>query len=159
MEKKKLTQVKVSQLRILLREVTKKQQAPAPLPRDYFAIRLFAPMLAMLVAYFYLEKTHFFIFLDPIFEQFFDIGVMEGFEILFELRDYFLMWGVAFLGVIVIFYWRHYSFRLEMKALLKRANNELALWKKDPQERMRIKMENLQAFLRELHLEYDMKEF
>ena len=63
MEKKKLTQVKVSQLRILLREVTKKQQAPAPLPRDYFAIRLFAPMLAMLVAYFYLEKTHFFIFL------------------------------------------------------------------------------------------------
>lgn len=159
MKKKKLTQVKVSQLRILLREVTKKQQDPATLPRDYFAVRLLAPILAVLVAHFYLEKTHFFIFLEPIFEQFFDIGVTEGFEILFELRDYFLMWGLAFLGVIAVFYWRRYSFRWEIKALLKRANNELALWKKYPQEKMRIKMENLQAFLRELHLEYDMKEF
>ena len=158
MKKKKLTQVKVSQLRILLREVTKKQQDPAPLPRDYFTVRLLAPILAVLVAHFYLEKTSFFIFLEPIFEQFFDIGVTEGFEILFELRVYFLLWGLAFLGVIAVFYWRRYSFRLEMKALLKRATNELDLWKKDPKDKLRIKIENLQEFLRELRLEYDMED-
>ena len=159
MKKKKLTQVQVSQLRILLREVTKKQQDPAPLPRDYFAVRLLAPILAVLVAHFYLEKTSFFIFLEPIFEQFFDIGVTERFEILFELRVYFLLWGLAFLGVIAVFYWRRYSFRWEMKALLKRATNELDLWKKDPKDKLRIKIENLQEFLRKLRLEYDMKEF
>ena len=158
MKKKKLTQVQVSQLRILLREVTKKQQDPAPLPRDYFAVRLLAPILAVLVAHFYLEKTSFFIFLEPIFDQFFDIGVTEGFEILFELRVYFLLWGLAFLGVIAVFYWRRYSFRWEMKALLKRATNELDLWKKDPKDKLRIKIENLQEFLRELRLEYDMED-
>ena len=157
--KKKVTQGTANRLRELLEKVTSEREDAAPLPKNHQIARLLLPLFALCFAGVYLQNTYAITIIWNAFEVIFEMGVWNTFEYLVEVTSYyFWTWIVPFIVLGVVFFWRRYSFKKEFNALVERAKEEVALWKKKPLETNRTLVKGLEGFLKSLQTEYQFEQ-
>lgn len=155
MKKKRVTQETANRLRELLEKVISERGDAAPLPKDHQIARLLLPLFALCFAGVYLQNTYFFLSIGSILEFIPKLGVGRVIEALVIITNhYFFLWIVPFIVLGVVFFWRRRSFKKEFNALVERAKEEVALWKKKPLETNRTLVKGLEGFLKSLQTEY-----
>ena len=154
--KKKVTQETAHRLRELLEKVTSEREDAAPLPKNHQIARSLLPLFALCFAGVYLQNAHAFSIIGGAFATIFEVGVWETFEFVVTVTSFhFWTWSVLFIVLGAVFFWRRYSFKKEFNALVARAKEEVALWKKKPLEANRTKIE---GFLKSLQTEYQFEQ-
>ena len=157
--KKKVTQETANRLRELLEKVTSERGDGAPLPKDHQIARLLLPLFALCFAGVYLQNAHAFSIIGGAFATIFEVGVWETFEFVVTVTSFhFLTWIVPFIVLGAVFFWRRHSFKKEFNALVARAKEEVALWKKKPLETNRTLVKGLEGFLKSLEMEYQFEQ-
>ena len=157
--KKKVTQETANRLRELLEKVISEREDAAPLPKDHQIARLLLPLFALCFAGVYLQNAQAFSIIGGAFATIFEVGVWETFEFVVTVTNhYFLLWIVPFIVLGVVFFWRRHSFKKEFNALVERAKEEIALWKKKPLETNRTLVKGLEGFLKSLQTEYQFEQ-
>ena len=157
--KKKVTQETANRLRELLEKVISEREDAAPLPKDHQIARLLLPLFALCFAGVYLQNAHAFSIIGGAFANIFEVGVWETFEFVVTVTSFhFLTWSVPFIVLGVVFFWRRHSFKKEFNALVERAKEEVALWKKKPLETNRTLVKGLEGFLKSLQTEYQFEQ-
>ena len=157
--KKKVTQETAHRLRELLEKVTSEREDAAPLPKNHQIARSLLPLFALCFAGVYLQNAHAFSIIGGAFATIFEVGVWETFEFVVTVTSFhFWTWSVPFIVLGAVFFWRRYSFKKEFNALVARAKEEVALWKKKPLEANRTKIEGLEGFLKSLQTEYQFEQ-
>ena len=156
---KKVTQKTANRLRELLEKVISEREDAAPLPKDHQIARLLLPLFALCFAGVYLQNAHAFSIIGGAFANIFEVGVWETFEFVVTVTSFhFLTWSVPFIVLGVVFFWRRHSFKKEFNALVERAKEEVALWKKKPLETNRTLVKGLEGFLKSLQTEYQFEQ-
>ena len=157
--KKKVTQETANRLRELLEKVISEREDAAPLPKDHQIARILLPLFALCFAGVYLQNAHAFSIIGGAFEVIFEMGVWETFEFVVTVTSFhFLTWSVPFIVLGAVFFWRRHSFKKEFNALVERAKEEVALWKKKPIETNRTLVKGLEGFLKSLQTEYQFEQ-
>ena len=157
--KKKVTQETANQLRELLEKVISEREDAAPLPKNHQLLRVLLPVLAICFAGVYLQNAHAFSIIGGAFATIFEVGVWETFEFVVTVTSFhFLTWIVPFIVLGAVFFWRRHSFKKEFNALVARAKEEVALWKKKPLETNRTLVKGLEGFLKSLEMEYQFEQ-
>ena len=157
--KKKVTQETANRLRELLEKVTSERGDAAPLPKDHQIARLLLPLFALCFAGVYLQNAQAFSIIGGAFATIFEVGVWETFEFLVTITIlHFWTWSVPFIVLGAVFFWRRRSFKKEFNALVERAKEEVALWKKKPLETNRTLVKGLEGFLKSLQTEYQFEQ-
>jgi len=157
--KKKVTQETAHRLRELLEKVISEREDAAPLPKDHQIARLLLPLFALCFAGVYLQNAHAFSIIGGAFATIFEVGVWETFEFVVTVTSFhFLTWIVPFIVLGAVFFWRRHSFKKEFNALVARAKEEVALWKKKPLETNRTLVKGLEGFLKSLQTEYQFEQ-
>ena len=157
--KKKVTQETANRLRELLEKVISEREDAAPLPKNHQIARLLLPLFALCFAGVYLQNAHAFSIIGGAFATIFEVGVWETFEFVVTVTSFhFLTWSVPFIVLGAVFFWRHHSFKKEFNALVERAKEEVALWKKKPLETTRTLVKGLEGFLISLQTEYQFEQ-
>ena len=153
--KKKVTQETANRLRELLEKVISERGDAAPLPKDHQIARLLLPLFALCFAGVYLQNTYVFFLIRDAIEYSSQLGVWKTLEFLVvTLSLRFWTWSVPLIVLGVVFFWRRHSFKKEFNALVERAKEEVALWKKKPLEINRTLVKGLEGFLKSLQTEY-----
>ena len=159
MKKKKVTQETANRLRELLEKVISERGDAAPLPKNHQIVRLLLPLFALCFAGVYLQNAHAFSIIGGAFANIFEVGVWETFEFVVTVTSFhFLTWIVPFIILGAVFFWRRHSFKKEFNALVERAKEEVALWKKKPLETNRTLVKGLEGFLKSLQTEYQFEQ-
>ena len=157
--KKKVTQETANRLRELLEKVISEREDAAPLPKDHQIARILLPLFALCFAGVYLQNAHAFSIIGGAFATIFEVGVWETFEFVVTVTSFhFLTWSVPFIVLGAVFFWRRHSFKKEFNALVERAKEEVALWKKKPIETNRTLVKGLEGFLKSLQTEYQFEQ-
>ena len=157
--KKKVTQETANRLRELLEKVTSERGDAAPLPKNHQIARLLLPLFALCFAGVYLQNTYVFFLIRDAIEYSSQMGVWETFEFVVTVTSFhFWTWSVPFIVLGAVFFWRRYSFKKEFNALVARAKEEVALWKKKPLETNRTLVKGLEGFLKSLEMEYQFEQ-
>ena len=157
--KKKVTQETANRLRKLLEKVISEREDAAPLPKSHQIARLLLPLFALCFAGVYLQNTYVFFLIRDAIEYSSQLGVWKTLEFLVvTLSLRFWTWSVPFIVLGVVFFWRHRSFKKEFNALVERAKEEVALWKKKPLETNRTLVKGLEGFLKSLQTEYQFEQ-
>ena len=157
--KKKVTQETANRLRELLEKVISERGNAAPLPKDHQIARILLPLFALCFAGVYLQNTYAITIIWNAFEVIFEMGVWNTFEYLVTVTShYFWTWSVPLIVLGVVFFWRRHSFKKEFNALVERAKEEIALWKKKPLETNRTLVKGLEGFLKTLQTEYQFEQ-
>ena len=157
--KKKVTQETANRLRELLEKVVSEREDAAPLPKDHQIARILVPLFALCFAGVYLQNTYFFLLIGSELEFIPKLGVGRVVEALVIITNhYFLLWSVPFIVLGAVFFWRRRSFKKEFNALVARAKEEVALWKKKPLETNRSLVRGLEGFLKSLEMEYQFEQ-
>ena len=157
--KKKVTQETTNRLRELLEKVISEREDVAPLPKDHQITRILLPLFALCFAGVYLQNAHAFSIIGGAFANIFEVGVWETFEFVVTVTSFhFWTWSVPFIVLGVVFFWRRHSFKKEFNALVERAKEEIALWKKKPLETNRTLVKGLEGFLKSLQTEYQFEQ-
>ena len=157
--KKKVTQETAHRLRELLEKVTSEREDAAPLPKNHQIARSLLPLFALCFAGVYLQNAHVFSIIGGAFATIFEVGVWETFEFVVTVTSFhFWTWSVPLIVLGAVFFWRRHSFKKEFNALVARAKEEVALWKKKPLEANRTKIEGLEGFLKSLQTEYQFEQ-
>ena len=157
--KKKVTQETANQLRELLEKVISEREDAAPLPKNHQLLRVLLPVLAICFAGVYLQNVHAFSIIGGAFATIFEVGVWETFEFVVTVTiHYFWTWSIPFIVLGAVFFWRRHSFKKEFNALVERAKEEIALWKKKPLETNRTLVKGLEGFLKTLQTEYQFEQ-
>ena len=157
--KKKVTQETANRLRELLEKVISERGDAAPLPKDHQIARLLLPLFALCFAGVYLQNTYVFFLIRDAIEYSSQLGVWETFEFVVTVTSFhFLTWSVPLIVLGVVFFWRRHSFKKEFNALVERAKEEAALWKKKPLETNRTLVKGLEGFLKSLQTEYQFEQ-
>lgn len=157
--KKRVTQETANRLRELLEKVISEREDAAPLPKDHQIARLLLPLFALCFAGVYLQNAHAFSIIGGAFATIFKVDVWETFEFVVTVTSFhFLTWSVPFIVLGAVFFWRRYSFKKEFNALVARAKEEVALWKKKPLETNRTLVKGLEGFLKSLQTEYQFEQ-
>ena len=157
--KKKVTQETANRLRELLEKVTSEREDAAPLPKNHQIARLLLPLFALCFAGVYLQNAQAFSIIGGAFATIFEVGVWETLEFLVvTLSLRFWTWSVPLIVLGVVFFWRRHSFKKEFNALVERAKEEVALWKKKPLETNRTLVKGLEGFLKSLQTEYQFEQ-
>ena len=157
--KKKVTQETANRLRELLEKVISERGDAAPLPKDHQIARLLLPLFALCFAGVYLQNTYVFFLIRDAIEYSSQLGVWKTLEFLVvTLSLRFWTWSVPLIVLGVVFFWRCYSFQKEFNALVERAKEEVALWKKKPLETNRTLVKGLEGFLNSLQTEYQFEQ-
>ena len=153
--KKKVTQETANRLRELLEKVTSERGNAEPLPKNHQIARILLPLFALCFAGVYLQNAHAFSIIGGAFANIFEVGVWETFEFVVTITSFhFLTWIVPFIVLGAVFFWRRHSFKKEFNALVERAKEEVALWKKKPLETNRTLVKGLEGFLKSSQTEY-----
>ena len=156
---KKVTQKTVNQLRELLEKVISEREDAVPLPENHKIARLLWPVFALYFAGVYLEKTPAFFLIRDVIEDSSKLGVWKTLEFLVvTLSLRFWTWSVPLIVLGLVFFWRRHSFKKEFNALVERAKEEVALWKKKPLETNRTLVKGLEGFLKSLQTEYQFEQ-
>ena len=156
---KKVTQETANRLRELLEKVISEREDAAPLPKNHQIARLLLPLFALCFAGVYLQNTYAITIIWGAFEVIFEMGVWNTFEYLVTVTShYFWTWSVPLIVLGVVFFWRRRSFKKEFNALVERAKEEAALWKKKPLETNRTLVKGLEGFLKSLQTEYQFEQ-
>ena len=156
---KKVTQETANRLRELLEKVISERGDAAPLPKNHQIVRLLLPLFALCFAGVYLQNAHAFSIIGSAFATIFEVGVWETFEFVVTITSFhFLTWIVPFIVLGAVFFWRRHSFKKEFNALVERAKEEVALWKKKPLETNRTLVKGLEGFLKSLQTEYQFEQ-
>lgn len=156
---KKVTQETANRLRELLEKVISERGDAAPLPKDHQIARLLLPLFALCFAGVYLQNTYAITIIWGAFATIFEVGVWKTLEFLVvTLSLRFWTWSVPFIVLGVVFFWRRHSFKKEFNALVERAKEEVALWKKKPLETNRTLVKGLEGFLISLQTEYQFEQ-
>lgn len=156
---KKVTQETANRLRELLEKVTSEREDAAPLPKNHQIARLLLPLFALCFTGVYLQNAHAFSIIGSAFATIFELGVWETFEFVVTITSFhFLTWSVPLIVLGAVFFWRRYSFKKEFNALVARAKEEVALWKKKPLETNRTLVKGLEGFLKSLQTEYQFEQ-
>ena len=157
--KKKVTQETANRLRELLEKVISERGNAAPLPKDHQIARILLPLFALCFAGVYLQNTYAITIIWNAFEVIFEMGVWNTFEYLVTVTShYFWTWSVPLIVLGAVFFWRRHSFKKEFNALVERAKEEVALWKKKPLETNRTLVKGLEGFLKSLQTEYQFEQ-
>ena len=157
--KKKVTQETANRLRELLEKVISERGDAAPLQKNLQIARLLLPLFALCFAGVYLQNAHAFSIIGGAFATIFEVGVWETFEFVVTITSFhFWRWSVPFIVLGVVFFWRRHSFKKEFNALVARAKEEVALWKKKPLETNRTLVKGLEGFLKSLQTEYQFEQ-
>ena len=157
--KKKVTQETANRLRELLEKVISEREDAAPLPKEHQIARILVPLFALCFAGVYLQNAHAFSIIGGAFATVFEVGAWETFEFVVTVTShYFWTWSVPFIVLGAIFFWRRRSFKNEFNALVARAKEEVALWKKKPLETNRRLVKGLEGFLKSLEMEYQFEQ-
>ena len=157
--KKKVTQETANRLRELLEKVISERGDAAPLPKDHQIARLLLPLFALCFAGVYLQNTYVFFLVRDAIEYSSQLGVWKTLEFLVvTLSLRFWTWSAPFIVLGVVFFWRRHSFKKEFNALVERAKEEVALWKKKPLETNRTLVKGLEGFLKSLEMEYQFEQ-
>ena len=157
--KKKVTQETANRLRELLEKVISERGNAAPLPKDHQIARLLLPLFALCFAGVYLQNTYVFFLIRDAIEYSSQLGVWKTLEFLVvTLSLRFWTWSVPLIVLGVVFFWRRHSFKKEFNALVARAKEEVALWKKKPLETNRTLVKGLEGFLKSLEMEYQFEQ-
>ena len=157
--KKKVTQETANRLRELLEKVISERGDAAPLQKNLQIARLLLPLFALCFAGVYLQNAHAFSIIGGAFATIFEVGVWETFEFVVTVTSFhFLTWIVPFIVLGAVFFWRRHSFKKEFNALVARAKEEVALWKKKPLETNRTLVKGLEGFLKSLQTEYQFEQ-
>ena len=157
--KKKVTQETVNRFRELLEKVISEREDAAPLPKNHQLLRVLLPVLAICFAGVYLQNAHAFSIIGGAFATIFEVGVWETFEFVVTVTSFhFWTWSVPFIVLGAVFFWRRHSFKKEFNALVERAKEEVALWKKKPLEANRKLVRGLEGFLKSLEMEYQFEQ-
>ena len=157
--KKKVTQETANRLRELLEKVTSERGNAEPLPKNHQIARILLPLFALCFAGVYLQNAHAFSIIGGAFATVFEVGVWETFEFVVTITSFhFLTWSVPLIVLGVVFFWRRHSFKKEFNALVERAKEEVALWKKKPLETNRTLVKGLEGFLKSLQTEYQFEQ-
>ena len=157
--KKKVTQETTNRLRELLEKVISEREDVAPLPKDHQITRILLPLFALCFAGVYLQNVHAFSIIGDAFATIFEVGVWETFEFVVTITSFhFWTWSVPFIVLGAVFFWRRHSFKKEFNALVERAKEEIALWKKKPLETNRTLVKGLEGFLKSLQTEYQFEQ-
>lgn len=157
--KKKVTQETANQLRELLEKVISEREDAAPLPKNHQLLRVLLPVLAICFAGVYLQNAHAFSIIGGAFATIFEVGVWKTLEFLVvTLSLRFWTWSIPFIVLGAVFFWRRHSFKKEFNALVERAKEEIALWKKKPLETNRTLVKGLEGFLKTLQTEYQFEQ-
>ena len=157
--KKKVTQETANRLRELLEKVISEREDAAPLPKNHKIARILLPVLAFCFAGVYLEKTYAIVLIWNAFEFIFEMGVWKTLEFLVvTLSLRFWTWSVPLIVLGAVFFWRRRSFKKEFNALVARAKEEVALWKKKPLETNHTLVKGLEGFLKSLQTEYQFEQ-
>ena len=157
--KKKVTQETANRLRELLEKVISERGNAAPLPKDHQIARLLLPLFALCFAGVYLQNTYVFFLIRDAIEYSSQLGVWKTLEFLVvTLSLRFWTWSVPLIVLGVVFFWRRHSFKKEFNALVARAKEEVALWKKKPLETNRTLVKGLEGFLKSLQTEYQFEQ-
>lgn len=153
--KKKVTQETANRLRELLEKVTSEREDVAPLPKNHQIARLLLPLFALCFAGVYLQNAQAFSIIGGAFATVFEVGVWETFEFVVTITSFhFWTWSVPLIVLGAVFFWRRHSFKKEFNALVERAKEEVALWKKKPLETNRTLVKGIEGFLKSLQTEY-----
>ena len=157
--KKKVTQETANRLRELLEKVISEREDAAPLPKNHQIARLLLPLFALCFAGVYLQNTYVFFLIRDAIEYSSQLGVWKTLEFLVvTLSLRFWTWSVPFIVLGVVFFWRRHSFKKEFNALVARAKEEVALWKKKPLETNHTLVRGLEGFLKSLEMEYQFEQ-
>ena len=157
--RKKVTQETANQLRELLEKVISEREDAVPLPKDHQIARILWPVFALCFAGVYLQNTYIFFLIRGAFATIFEVGVWETFEFVVTVTSFhFWTWSVPFIVLGAVFFWRRHSFKKEFNALVERAKEEIALWKKKPLETNRTLVKGLEGFLKTLQTEYQFEQ-
>ena len=157
--RKKVTQETANRLRELLEKVVSEREDAAPLPKEHQIARILVPLFALCFAGVYLQNAHAFSIIGGAFANIFEVGVWETFEFVVTVTSFhFLTWSVPLIVLGVVFFWRRRSFKKEFNALVERAKEEAALWKKKPLETNRTLVKGLEGFLKSLQTEYQFEQ-
>ena len=157
--RKKVTQETANQLRELLEKVISEREDAVPLPKDHQIARILWPVFALCFAGVYLQNAHAFSIIGGAFATVFEVGAWETFEFVVTITSFhFLTWSVPFIVLGAVFFWRRHSFKKEFNALVERAKEEIALWKKKPLETNRTLVKGLEGFLKTLQTEYQFEQ-
>lgn len=157
--KKKVTQETANRFRELLEKVISEREDAAPLPKNHQLLRVLLPVLALCFAGVYLQNAHAFSIIGGAFATIFEVGAWETFEFVVTVTSYyFWTWSVPLLFLGAVFFWRRHSFKKEFNALVERAKEEIALWKKKPLETNRTLVKGLEGFLKTLQTEYQFEQ-
>lgn len=157
--KKKVTQETAHRLRELFEKVTSEREEAEPLPNNHQIARLLLPLFALCFAGVYLQNTYAITIIWSAFEVIFEMGVWNTFEYLVTVTShYFWTWIIPFIVLGVVFFWRRHSFKKEFNALVERAKEEVALWKKKPLEINHTLVKGLEGFLKSLQTEYQFEQ-
>ena len=157
--KKKVTQETANRLRELLEKVISERGDAAPLPKNHQIVRLLLPLFALCFAGVYLQNTYVFFLIRDAIEYSSQLGVWKTLEFLVvTLSLRFWTWSVPLIVLGVVFFWRRRSFKKEFNALVERAKEEVALWKKKPIETNRTLVKGLEGFLKSLQTEYQFEQ-
>ena len=159
MKKKKDTQETANRLRELLEKVISEREDVAPLPKDHQIARILLPLFALCFAGVSLQNTYVFFLIRDAIEYSSQLGVWKTLEFLVvTLSLRFWTWSVPLIVLGVVFFWRRRSFKKEFNALVERAKEEVALWKKKPLETNRTLVKGLEGFLKSLQMEYQFEQ-
>ena len=159
MKKKKVTQETANRLRELLEKVISEREDVAPLPKDHQIARILLPLFALCFAGVYLQNTYVFFLIRDAIEYSSQLGVWKTLEFLVvTLSLRFWTGSVPLIVLGVVFFWRRRSFKKEFNALVERAKEEVALWKKKPLETNRTLVKGLEGFLKSLQMEYQFEQ-
>ena len=157
--KKKVTQETANRLRELLEKVISEREDAEPLPKNHQIARLLLPLFALCFAGVYLQNTYVFFLIRDAIEYSSQLGVWKTLEFLVvTLSLRFWTWSVPLIVLGAVFFWRRYSFKKEFNALVERAKEEVALWKKKPLETNRTLVKGLEGFLKSLEMEYQFEQ-
>ena len=157
--KKRVTQETANRLRELLEKVTSERGDAAPLPKNHQIARLLLPLFALCFAGVYLQNTYVFFLIRDAIEYSSQLGVWKTLEFLVvTLSLRFWTWSVPLIVLGVVFFWRRHSFKKEFNALVERAKEEIALWKKKPLETNHTLVKGLEGFLKSLQTEYQFEQ-
>lgn len=157
--KKKVTQETANRFRELLEKVISEREDAAPLPKNHQLLRVLLPVLALCFAGVYLQNAHAFSIIGGAFATIFEVGAWKTLEFLVvTLSLRFWTWSVPLIFLGAVFFWRRHSFKKEFNALVERAKEEIALWKKKPLETNRTLVKGLEGFLKTLQTEYQFEQ-
>ena len=157
--KKKVTQETANRLRELLEKVTSEREDAAPLPKAHQIARILLPLFALCFAGVYLQNTYVVFLIRDAIEYSSQMGVWKTLEFLVvTLSLRFWTWSVPLIVLGAVFFWRRRSFKKEFNALVERAKEEVALWKKKPLETNRTLVKGLEGFLKSLQMEYQFEQ-